>query len=154
MTLFGLTFSTIVFWLIIALIMLIVEALTAGLTTIWFAGGAFAALVCALLDLPIAVQIVIFFIVSICLLVFTRKIFVEKLKTGSQKTNVDALIGERAIVEAAIPAYGVGQVKVGGQIWSAVCEKPDMEIEEGKLVKIHAIEGVKVIVVPVKEHAD
>lgn len=154
MTLFGLTVSTIVFWLIIALIMLIVEALTAGLTTIWFAGGAFAALVCALLDLPIAVQIVIFFIVSICLLVFTRKIFVEKLKTGSQKTNVDALIGERAIVEAAIPAYGVGQVKVGGQVWSAVCEKPDMEIEAGKLVKIHAIEGVKVIVVPVKERAD
>lgn len=154
MTLFGLTVSTIVFWLIIALIMLIVEALTAGLTTIWFAGGAFAALVCALLDLPIAAQIVIFFIVSICLLVFTRKIFVEKLKTGSQKTNVDALIGERAIVEAAIPAYGVGQVKVGGQVWSAVCEKPDMEIEAGKLVKIHAIEGVKVIVVPVKEHAD
>ena len=149
MTLFGLTVSTIVFWLIIALIMLIVEALTAGLTTIWFAGGAFAALVCALLDLPTAVQIVIFFIVSICLLVFTRKIFVEKLKTGSQKTNVDALIGERAIVEAAIPAYGVGS-----QVWSAVCEKPDMEIEAGKLVKIHAIEGVKVIVVPVKEHAD
>ena len=154
MTLFGLTVSTIVFWLIIALIMLIVEALTAGLTTIWFAGGAFAALVCALLDLPTAVQIVIFFIVSICLLVFTRKIFVEKLKTGSQKTNVDALIGERAIVEAAIPAYGVGQVKVGSQVWSAVCEKPDMEIEAGKLVKIHAIEGVKVIVVPVNEHAD
>lgn len=154
MTLFGLTVSTIVFWLIIALIMLIVEALTAGLTTIWFAGGAFAALVCALLDLPTAVQIVIFFIVSICLLVFTRKIFVEKLKTGSQKTNVDALIGERVIVEAAIPAYGVGQVKVGSQVWSAVCEKPDMEIEAGKLVKIHAIEGVKVIVVPVKEHAD
>lgn len=154
MTLFGLTVSTIVFWLIIALIMLIVEAFTAGLTTIWFAGGAFAALVCALLDLPTAVQIVIFFIVSICLLVFTRKIFVEKLKTGSQKTNVDALIGERAIVEAAIPAYGVGQVKVGSQVWSAVCEKPDMEIEAGKLVKIHAIEGVKVIVVPVKEHAD
>lgn len=154
MTLFGLTVNTIIFWLIIALIMLIVEALTAGLTTIWFAGGAFAALICALIDLPIAVQIVIFFIVSICLLVFTRKIFVEKLKTGSQKTNVDALIGERAIVEAAIPAYGVGQVKVGGQVWSAVCEKPDMEIEAGKLVKIHAIEGVKVIVVPVKEHAD
>lgn len=154
MTLFGLTVSTIIFWLIIALIMLIAEALTAGLTTIWFAGGAFAALVCALIDLPIAVQIVIFFIVSICLLVFTRKIFVEKLKTGSQKTNVDALIGERAIVEAAIPAYGVGQVKVGGQVWSAICEKPEMEIEAGKLVKIHAIEGVKVIVVPVEEHAD
>ena len=152
MTLFGLTVSTIVFWLIIALIMLIVEALTAGLTTIWFAGGAFAALVCALLDLPVAVQIVIFFIVSICLLVFTRKIFVEKLKTGSQKTNVDALIGDRAIVEAAIPAYGVGQAKVGGQVWSAVCEKQDMEIKAGSLVVIHAVEGVKLIVVPIEEH--
>mgnify|MGYP002517723567 CR=1 FL=1 len=154
MNLFGLTVSMIVFWLIIALIMLIVEALTAGLTTIWFAAGAFAALICALFDLPTAVQIVIFFIVSICLLIFTRKIFVEKLKTGAQKTNVDALIGERAIVETAIPAYGVGQVKVGGQIWSAACEKPETEIEAGKLVKIHAIEGVKLIVVPVKEHAN
>ena len=154
MNLFGLMVSTIIFWLIIALIMLLVEALTAGLTTIWFAGGAFAALVCALIDLPIAVQIVIFFIVSICLLVFTRKIFFEKLKTGPQKTNVDALSGERAIVEAAIPAYGVGQVKVGGQVWSAVCERPEMEIDAGKLVKVHAIEGVKVIVVPVEEHAD
>ena len=50
MVLFGISISMIVCWLVIALIMLIVEALTAGLTTIWFAGGAFAALICALFD--------------------------------------------------------------------------------------------------------
>lgn len=152
MVLFGISISMIVCWLVIALIMLIVEALTAGLTTIWFAGGAFAALICALFDSPVVVQIALFFIVSICLLVFTRKIFVEKLQTGSEKTNVDALIGERAVIETDIPAYGVGQAKVGGQVWSAVFEKQDMEIKAGSLVVIHAVEGVKLIVVPIEEH--
>ena len=98
MIIFGISVSMIVFWLALALIFLVIEALTAGLTTIWFAGGAFVALLAALIDVPIALQIVIFFVVSICFLVFTRKIFVEKLKTGSEKTNVDALIGEKAIV--------------------------------------------------------
>ena len=149
MTLFGLTVSTIIFWLIIALIMLIVEALTAGLTTIWFAGGAFAALVCALLDLPVAVQIVIFFIVSICLLVFTRKIFVEKLKTGSQKTNVDALIGKQAIVIEKIDNLeGRGRIQVDSADWTARSDDGSV-IDAGCLVEIHRIEGVRAYVAPV-----
>ena len=82
MNLFGLSVSMIVFWLALALVFLLIEAVTAGLTTIWFAGGALIALLIALLDLPIVLQVVVFFAVSICLLVFTRKIFVEKLKTG------------------------------------------------------------------------
>lgn len=151
MVLFGIYISMIVFWLAVALVLLIIEALTAGLTTIWFAGGAFVALICSLLDLSIAVQVVAFFVISICLLVFTRKIFVEKLQTGSEKTNVDALIGERAIVETTIPPYGVGQVKVGGQVWSAVCEDPEITVESSLLVIIHAVEGVKLIVVPANE---
>ena len=93
MIIFGISVSMIVFWLALALIFLLIEAATAGLTTIWFAGGALIALLTALFDAPVALQVIIFFVVSICLLVFTRKIFVEKLKTGSEKTNVDALIG-------------------------------------------------------------
>lgn len=151
MTLFGLSVSMIVFWLVLALIFLVIEALTAGLTTIWFAGGAFIALLTALLDLPIALQVVIFFAVSICFLVFTRKIFVEKLKTGSEKTNIDALIGEKAMVVKPIQPFSIGQVKVNGQIWSAVGKTPETSIEQGKEVKIHAIEGVKLVVVPMRE---
>ena len=150
MNLFGITVSMIVVWLAVALAMLVIEALTVGLTTIWFAAGALVALIAALLDLSIGVQIVVFLAVSICLLVFTRKIFVEKLKAGSEKTNVDALVGEKAIVVSPIRPYDVGQVKVGGQVWSAIGKNPEETFAVDQLVKIHAIEGVKLIVTPAK----
>ena len=150
MTVFGINVSMIVIWLAVALVMLIIEALTVGLATIWFAAGALVALLAALLDFSIAVQIVLFLAVSICLLVFTRKIFVEKLKAGSEKTNVDALVGEKGVVISPIHPYEVGQVKVGGQVWSAVGKNPDETFAVDQLVKINAIEGVKLVVTPVK----
>ncbi|MGN0736129.1 MAG: NfeD family protein [Anaerovoracaceae bacterium] len=150
MTVFGINVSMIVIWLAVALVMLVIEALTVGLATIWFAAGALVALLAALLDFSIAVQIVLFLAVSICLLVFTRKIFVEKLKAGSEKTNVDALLGEKGVVVSPIHPYEVGQVKVGGQVWSAVGKNPDETFAVDQLVKINAIEGVKLVVTPVK----
>ena len=150
MTVFGINVSMIVIWLAVALVMLVIEALTVGLATIWFAAGALVALLAALLDFSIAVQIVLFLAVSICLLVFTRKIFVEKLKAGSEKTNVDALVGEKGVVISPIHPYEVGQVKVGGQVWSAVGKNPDETFSVDQLVKINAIEGVKLVVTPVK----
>lgn len=150
MTVFGINVSMIVIWLAVALVMLVIEALTVGLATIWFAAGALVALLAALLDFSIAVQIVLFLAVSICLLVFTRKIFVEKLKAGSEKTNVDALVGEKGFVISPIHPYEVGQVKVGGQVWSAVGKNPDETFAVDQLVKINAIEGVKLVVTPVK----
>ena len=150
MTVFGINVSMIVIWLAVALVMLVIEALTVGLATIWFAAGALVALLAALLDFSIAVQIVLFLAVSICLLVFTRKIFVEKLKAGSEKTNVDSLVGEKGVVISPIHPYEVGQVKVGGQVWSAVGKNPDETFAVDQLVKINAIEGVKLVVTPVK----
>ena len=149
MTVFGINVSMIVIWLAVALVMLVIEALTVGLATIWFAAGALVALLAALLDFSIAVQIVLFLAVSICLLVFTRKIFVEKLKAGSEKTNVDALVGEKGVVISPIHPYEVGQVKVGGQVWSAVGKNPDETFAVDQLVKINAIAGVNLVVTPV-----
>lgn len=93
MTIFGLYISAAVFWLGLAVIFLIIEAATVGLTTIWFAAGSFVALALSLFNVPTIVQFIVFLAVSFCLLLFTRRIFVEKLKTGSQVTNVEALIG-------------------------------------------------------------
>ena len=152
MTVFGLYVSMIIIWLVIALVMLIIEAFTVGLATIWFAAGALVALIAALLDFSIPVQIVLFLAVSICLLIFTRKIFVEKLKAGSEKTNVDALVGEKAVVIAAIHPYEMGQVKVGGQVWSAIGKNPEETFAENQLVKITAVEGVKLVVTPAKHN--
>ena len=150
MTVFGINVSMIVIWLAVALVMLVIEALTVGLATIWFAAGALVALLAALLDFSIAVQIVLFLAVSICLLVFTRKIFVEKLKAGSEKTNVDALVGEKGVVISPIHPYEVGQVKVGGQVWSAVGKNPDETFAVDQLVKINAIEGGRLVFTAVK----
>ena len=147
MTIFGISVSMAVIWLALAVIFLIIEAITVGLATIWFAAGAFAAFVLSLLNVLVLAQVVIFLAVSCCLLVFTRKIFVEKLRTGSESTNVDALIGETGIVTEEIRPLTVGQVKINGQIWSAL-GKDDETIEKDRLVKVIAIEGVKLIVIP------
>ena len=147
MTIFGISVSMAVIWLALAVIFLIIEAITVGLATIWFAAGAFAAFVLSLLNVPVLAQVVIFLAGSCCLLVFTRKIFVEKLRTGSESTNVDALIGETGIVTEEIRPLTVGQVKINGQIWSAL-GKDDETIEKDRLVKVIAIEGVKLIVIP------
>ena len=148
MHILGFTVSMAVIWLALALIFLIIEGITVGLTTIWFAAGAFVALLLSLIDAQLWLQIVVFLIVSMCLLVFTRKIFVEKLKAGSEKTNVDALIGEEGLVIAKIVPFATGQVKVGGQVWTAIGQETDMTIEKDTPVKIIAIEGVKLIVAP------
>ena len=147
MTIFGISVSMAVIWLALAVIFLIIEAITVGLATIWFAAGAFAAFVLSLLNVPVLAQVVIFLAVSCCLLVFTRKIFVEKLRTGSESTNVDALIGETGIVTEEIRPLTVGQVKINGQVWSAL-GKDDETIEKDRLVKVIAIEGVKLMVIP------
>ena len=137
-----------VFWLIVGVIFAVSEALTVGLVTIWFAGGAVVALIAALLGAGIPVQIVLFLLVSIGLLVTTRKIFVNKLQTGKTKTNVDALIGEEAKVLTAIKPFEPGSVKLKGQEWTAVAKDDTLTIASGDVVKVVAIEGVKAVVKP------
>ena len=89
MTILGLTVSMSVFWLAATIVFVVVEGLTMGLTTIWFAGGAVIALAASLLGAGIAVQVVLFFVISVVLLISTRKLFVKKLQTGAEKTNVE-----------------------------------------------------------------
>lgn len=140
-----------VFWLVAAIIFGVIEALTMGLLTIWFAGGALIALLSSLLHVPIGLQVIIFIVASIALLVLTRRIFVDKLKTGKVKTNVDALIGKTAIVTSDLRPLEVGRVTVSGQEWSAVLEDEDKTCISGTKVTIQSIEGVKLIVKPIKE---
>ena len=139
MTIFGLYISAAVFWLGLAVIFLIIEAATVG---------SFVALALSLFNVPTIVQFIVFLAVSFCLLLFTRRIFVEKLKTGSQVTNVEALIGQTGQVIQTIEPLSVGQVRLKGQIWSAVCKDEGETVEKDSIVKVIAIEGVKLIVMP------
>ena len=145
-TLGGLSISMVWIWLAAAIIFIVIEAMTVGLTTIWFAAGALVALVLALLKVGPGVQVAVFLVLSLVLLGTTRKIFVNKLKTGSEKTNVDALVGEEGVVLEEISPFNTGLVKVKGQNWTAVAADKDAVITAGTTVRIKSIEGVKLIV--------
>lgn len=139
-------FPAYLFWLIVVIAFGIVEAATLGLTSVWFAVGALAAMVCALCHGALWLQIVLFVVVSGGCLVFTRKKVQSKFNENRQKTNADRIIGHRGVVlEEIDPQNARGTVKVDGSIWSAR-SKNGAAIPAGAEVTIEAIEGVKVIV--------
>ncbi len=135
-----------IFWLILFVVLLIIEIATMGLTTIWFAGGAFVAFLAAHMGFDVVVQVLVFLIVSILLLVLTRPIAVKFFNQERQKTNAESLIGQKAVVKEEINTLqATGRVEVNGMEWSAKTEGPDI-IEADTIVMIHGIQGVKLIV--------
>lgn len=136
-------------WLAILIVAIVVEVLTMGLTTIWFAGGALVAILAALIHAPVAVQILLFFVVSLLLMFFTRPVAVKYFNRDRVKTNVESLIGRQAIVISEIDnLQGIGQVTVGNQEWSARSADDRLRIPVGAVVNVLSINGVKLIVKP------
>ena len=136
-----------IYWLIGMLILLGIEIVTLGLTTIWFAGGCLAAFVAAVAGAGLGIQLIVFFVVSLVLLFVTRPIAVKFFNEGRTKTNADSLIGERAVVTKDIDnLLAEGEVEVNGQVWTARSLEGDVKIEAGTVVKICRISGVKLIV--------
>ena len=135
------------YWFIFAVIGLVLEMLTLGLTTIWFSGGALAAAVCALLHFPLIAQILVFVLVTVILLLLTRPLAVKYLNSKTVKTNVDSLIGQKCIVTKQIDNLRAsGEVSLKGRIWTARSQDEDLLIPPNAIVKVERISGVKVIV--------
>lgn len=134
-------------WLLLFILFLIIELLTMGLTTIWFAGGAIAAMAVNLLGGNIWAQIIVFLAVSFVLLLFTRPFAAKYINRGHIKTNADDLVGREAVVQETIDNLaGTGKALVNGLEWTARAKEKDKIIEKGSIVEILAIEGVKIIV--------
>ena len=135
------------YWLIIMLVLIVIEIATLGLTTIWFAGGCLAAFVTSVAGGSPVLQVMVFFIVSLILLFATRPIAVRYLNKGRTRTNVDSLIGQRAVVTKTLDNLKAeGEAEVNGQTWSARAAEEDHRIEAGTVVEICRISGVKLIV--------
>ncbi len=134
------------FWLIMIVLMAVIELITLGLTTIWFAGGALAAFLASLLGAGLLAQIVLFIVVSVALLVVTRPLAVKFFNKDRIRTNAEELIGKTAVVQQEIDnVKAQGQVAVGGQEWTARSVS-DAVIPSGAKVEIVQISGVKLIV--------
>lgn len=133
-------------WLVILIIMVVIEIVTLGLTTIWFAGGALVAFIASLLGAGLPIQLVLFILVSLLLLLGTRPLAVKYFNKDRVKTNAESLIGTIGIVMQEINnLQAQGIVQVNGQEWTAR-STDDTVIEKGKEVLIEEIRGVKLIV--------
>lgn len=135
-----------IIWLGILVVMAVIEIITLGLTTIWFAGGALVAFIASLLGANLPVQIVLFLVVSVVLLICTRPIAIKYFNRDRVKTNVDSLIGVSGIVlEDINNLHATGLVQVRGQEWTARATD-EGTITKGTEVVVTEISGVKLIV--------
>ena len=133
-------------WLILAVILGVVEAVTVSLISIWFAVGALAAIIPAYFGVPFWGQILVFLAVSAISFAFTKRFFKDIVKVKKQPTNSDSLIGTEGIVTAEINNLkGEGKVYISGLTWSAKSADNSV-IPEGAVVIAKKIEGVTLFV--------
>lgn len=136
-----------IIWLIIFAVLIVIEILTLGLTTIWFAGGSLVAFFLSLfIDSP-WVEIGIGLLVSFFLLFYTRPIVKKYINKGIVRTNYEGLIGrDGRVTEKINNLEGAGTVNLSGQLWTARSTDDKITIEEDTIVTVKSIQGVKLIV--------
>lgn len=136
-------------WLILLVVLVTGEAITVGLTFIWFAVGALGGLLVAVLGGAIWLQVVVFLALSALTLVLVRPAAAKLLTPGISPTNADRVLSQIALVTEEIDNIAeTGQVKLFGQTWTARSESGEV-IPAQSRVRILRIEGVKVFVKPV-----
>lgn len=130
-------------WLGIIIVTLLLEFATSDMVAIWFTLAAIPSFILALLKVDQVIQIVVFMVIAIILLVLTRPLVMKYFKTNEIKSNVDAIVGQTAVVVKEITPDTIGRVKIRAVEWSAI-SKETIAINEH--VRILDVEGVKVIV--------
>lgn len=135
-------------WLAAAVLFAVIEAATLGLTSVWFALGALAAMVCALLHLPFWTQLAAFVLVAAVTVWFVSSRVRTRFNRSRKPTNADRIIGRAGVVEETIdnPASR-GVARVDGVLWTAR-SLDGAPIPAGTVVTVRAIEGVKALVAP------
>ena len=133
-------------WAAAIVLFLVLEAVTVGIVSIWFALGSICALIAALLGAPVWLQIAWFAVISILTLLLTRPIVRKYVNGKKQPTNADRVIGMKATVKETINNLAAeGAVLCDGKEWSARSVNGEV-IPAGAVVSVAAIEGVKLMV--------
>lgn len=138
-------------WILVGIGLIIGEIFTVGFLLLWFGIGAFLAAGLALLGVGSIYQMLSFLVVSLILIVLSRTIFKQLLfrKGVGISTNIEALIGEEAIVIQMIDGRSKwGLVKIGGETWSAISEEG--KIDQDEMVRVKGVVGNKVLVEKLK----
>ena len=134
------------FWIVVAIGTAVVEAMTVQLVSVWFVGGALAAIVVKLLGGPLWAQVLAFGWVTLAMLLLLRPLLKRYLNKNTVKTNVDALAGRRALVIERIDnLQATGRIMLDGADWTARSVDGSV-IEEQSEVVIRSVQGVKALV--------
>lgn len=142
----------VIVWLLAVIVFLVVEISTVTLTSIWFAAGALASLIVAMFGGNLIVQIIAFIIVAFGLLYATKPWAAKFIDTKKESTNADRAIGEKIrVLERVSNLDQTGRAIVHGQEWTVRTEDDRTIIEQGELVRVLRIAGVKLIVERVEE---
>jgi membrane protein implicated in regulation of membrane protease activity len=152
LTLLGNIDWLVLLWLVVVVVFLVAELSTVTLTSIWFAAGGLIALFVAMAGGGFAFQMIAFLIGSFAMF-FATKPWADKVINAKKiRTNADRALGEEVrVIERINNLDQTGMVMVHGQEWTARTEDDNIIIEQGELVRILRISGVKVIVERVKE---
>lgn len=142
-----------IIWLCLLVAFLALEAATVKLISVWFAAGAVVAMLVAILGGPGWLQMLVFFTVSIVLLILLLPVVKKHLRPKIVPTNADALVGRVCVVTQAIDPLEGGRVKLGDVTWSARSAE-GQAIAAGAQVKILRIQGAKVFVEQIKKEAE
>lgn len=138
--------NPVIFWLIVAVASGVVEALTAGLVSIWFSAGALIAMLPAALGASFNFQIAVFIAASAAALFFTRPFLKRVLRVKKTPTNADQVIGMRGVVVSPVDNIrGGGRVLANGLEWEARTLS-GTRLEEGEVVVVKELRGVTLFV--------
>lgn len=132
-----------ILWLVVIILLTILEVITINLVSVWFIASALVSLVLSFFIDSFYIEFSIFVCLGLVLMLLTRPILVKKLVSKKEKTNLDRVIGMEGIVTEEITKFKIGEVKVDGKRWSAICNQ---KIEVGTTVIVESIDGVKLVV--------
>ena len=139
------------FWLAVFVIMVIIEAMTIALVSIWCGISALIMIFLSRTEMPFKWQLLIFLLISVVLMLFTRPFFVKKLKLGKNKMNTESIEGTKMKVIEPISQFQKGTVKAqNGVVWNA--ESTDEEpLASGDICIVKSVKGNTLVVQKVKE---
>ena len=134
-----------VVWLVAGFALIVAEVLTGGFVLIMLGVGALAAAGFAALGGSIWGEVAVFASTSIALTTLARPVLKRRLHTTHVLTNVDALLGDKAIVISTVDAHG-GKIKLRGELWSARAYDETEVLEPGQRVTVMTISGATAVV--------
>ncbi|HKY26831.1 MAG TPA: NfeD family protein [Pyrinomonadaceae bacterium] len=149
-----------ILWCVLGLALIVAEVFTSGFVLLWFGIGALAAAFAGLIGIDsLAIQFMIFAVVSMGLTVASRTIFVNyfsRERTGdSLRSGADALPGKiGTVVSSSRGALNEGAVKVFGSTWTAYPADGEAPLEAGERVRVESIEGASIYVRRVDQGTD